>query len=255
MPYGQSLLDAIFLSETPLTSAPLLYINGFPGVCKLTFAREIVNILGFDKCVLLDSHTLIEPLNAQYPRDQPDYQKARKAERERQSEAVVKNPEYKDHLIILTGELAELFGSVRVTDLKAESCSNVDWEVEIAAAFVNAAQEARRPFLSIVLTCDLEENLRRIATEERKQSDTTRLTDCDRLRSKREMEEIYKFDTESEFILEITALEPQTAAEQVAEWTNRKEWRRRHQDRSRRYYPQPQERLNGTSSGKYRGVT
>ncbi|KAF3053448.1 hypothetical protein E8E11_007737 [Didymella keratinophila] len=137
-----------------------------------------------------------------------------------------------------------------------ESRSTVDWEVAIAAAaFLNAAQEARRSFLSTVLTRGLEGNLRRLVTEERKRSGTTKLTDLDRLRSKRELEDIYKFDPESEFIFDTTTLQPQTAAEQIVEWVTRKEWCRRHRDRSRRYYPQPQERLNETASEQYKSIT
>lgn len=152
---------------------------------------------------ITDRHLAAEPDFLAGPR-----QKARRAEREHRFEAVVKNPAYKDHIIIFTGELAELWAGVCVTDLGAESRSNADWEVRITAASVNPAQEARRPFLSIVLTCDLEENINRIATEERKQSSTTRLTDSGKLRSKRKSEVIYKFDAESECILGITELKP-----------------------------------------------
>ena len=66
MPHDQSLEQAVLASELPLTAAPLLYVNGFPGVGKLTIAREIVKLLGLEECILLDSHTLIGPVNAQY---------------------------------------------------------------------------------------------------------------------------------------------------------------------------------------------
>jgi hypothetical protein len=172
MPYDQSLSRAILASELPLTASPLLYINGFPDVGKLTISLGIVKLLGFDKCVLLESHTLIEPLNAQYFHQHPYYQKARKLERERQFEAVAKESRVQgpDHHLHWSVYLTYL--SVCFTNLNVESRSNIDWEVAIAAAFVNAAQEARRPFLSIVLTRDLKENLRRLVYEERKQSGT-----------------------------------------------------------------------------------
>ncbi|KAF2630116.1 hypothetical protein BU25DRAFT_456523 [Macroventuria anomochaeta] len=96
MSYGQ------FLSQSPLTSAPIIYTSSFPGVGKLTVAREIVKILGEDNTILQDSHKLIDSVNTLCSRGHPDYQKERKAERERQFEAYVKNSEFKDRVVIST---------------------------------------------------------------------------------------------------------------------------------------------------------
>jgi hypothetical protein len=90
------------LSRTITSSAPLLYITSFPSASKLTVALEIVKILGKDKPILLNSHTVITPVNAKNPRSHPDYQKKRKAERERQLEPYVKNAEFKDRVVIFT---------------------------------------------------------------------------------------------------------------------------------------------------------
>jgi hypothetical protein len=59
------------LLRSTLTNAPLIYINGFPDIGKLTVARKIV-----------------KPCNAAYPRDHVDYQKKHEAERERHFEEV-----------------------------------------------------------------------------------------------------------------------------------------------------------------------
>lgn len=55
---------------------PFIYINGFPGVGKLTIARELQKLL--PKAELIDNHQLIDPVAAIFERTDPEYQPARK---------------------------------------------------------------------------------------------------------------------------------------------------------------------------------
>jgi hypothetical protein len=58
---------------------PLIYINTFPGTGKLSIARYLLALL--PPFILLDNHTLIDPVAAPYPRDHPNYAEERRCVR------------------------------------------------------------------------------------------------------------------------------------------------------------------------------
>lgn len=86
-----------------------IWINGFPGVGKLTVAKELHRML--DNSVLIDNHQLIDVVKL--PRDDPDYNaqriKAREAAFEKwvylDGEAAEGNAKAQ-RVIIFTGESA-----------------------------------------------------------------------------------------------------------------------------------------------------
>lgn len=55
---------------------PTIYINGFPGVGKLTVAKELQTLL--PNAEVVDNHRLIDPVAAIYERSHPRYQALRK---------------------------------------------------------------------------------------------------------------------------------------------------------------------------------
>ncbi|KAK6066727.1 hypothetical protein SCUP234_03925 [Seiridium cupressi] len=58
-------------------SGPLVWINAFAGVGKLTIARELVKLMGgSDKVILIGNHTLIDVVKL--TRDHADYQPQRR---------------------------------------------------------------------------------------------------------------------------------------------------------------------------------
>ena len=60
-----------------MAAAPLVWINGFPGVGKYTIAKQLVTLLGNDKAILIDIHQLIDPVEAEMARDHPEYRNIR----------------------------------------------------------------------------------------------------------------------------------------------------------------------------------
>lgn len=70
------------------------------------------------------------------------------------------------------------------------------------------------PFFSIVLQCDLEENLRRVQASGRGGSNT-KLTDISIVRNIREKEDIYPFEDNNELELDVTHIYPAEAAQLI----------------------------------------
>ena len=84
--------------------APIVWINAFPGVGKLTVAKEI--ILHHDRAILISNHSLIDPvarLLGPNSRDHPRYQEERKAAREEAFRKWVSGSLFLDQMIIFTG--------------------------------------------------------------------------------------------------------------------------------------------------------
>ena len=71
------------------------------------------------------------------------------------------------------------------------------------------------PLISIILSCDLEENMRRIQAVSRGGSTNTKLTDLDILRSVRATEDIYHFGGPMELELDITETPATAVAEKI----------------------------------------
>ena len=59
-------------TSSAIQTAPIIYINGYPGVGKQTIARELMSILPYP-VKLLDNHLLIDPVAALLDRSSPEY--------------------------------------------------------------------------------------------------------------------------------------------------------------------------------------
>jgi len=81
-----------------------------------------------------------------------------------------------------------------------------------AREYQNAASVRGSLFISIILHCQLEENLKRATGEDRGKGSNTKLTDLDILRSIREREDIFRFQDEYELELDVTQLTSSEAA-------------------------------------------
>ncbi|KAH8174549.1 AAA domain-containing protein [Sarocladium implicatum] len=159
--------------------APLVWINGFPGVGKLTVAKEIT--LLHEASVLVSNHSLIDPVARRLgpnSREHPRYQEERRAERQEALRKWVTNSMLSTHMIIFT--------DFQSTDALGSS---------VAQEYKIAADEAGRPFIPIYLTCEAQTNIERATSQERKESGTTKLTDATVLSSIVSSEEIYRFQT------------------------------------------------------------
>lgn len=82
--------------------APYIWINGFPGVGKLTAARHLQRLI--PRSVLIDNHSLIDVVKL--PRDHPDYNAERERVREEAYQKYVYPEDDEDQLqrvVIFTG--------------------------------------------------------------------------------------------------------------------------------------------------------
>ncbi|KAF2130120.1 hypothetical protein P153DRAFT_396450 [Dothidotthia symphoricarpi CBS 119687] len=209
------------------TPAPLIYINAFPGTGKLTIARALLPLLppSHSPPILLDTHTLIDPVATHYARTHPAYQPARKAERARVFALYVENVQYRGSVVVVTGlfllSLPLHTPFQKLTTHYVESRSTTPHEVRITREFVDAAARAGRRFIPIILLCGVGENMRRVASEERKRSGTTKIVCPERVRGIRAGSEIYRFGVGEELVMDVTCLEAGDAAARIAEWVGR----------------------------------
>ncbi|KAI8628542.1 hypothetical protein F5Y19DRAFT_476524 [Xylariaceae sp. FL1651] len=176
--------------------APLIWINGFPGSGKLTVATALQTL---NKSItLIDNHKLIDPVSSRLPRSHPKYQQERQAERQ---------AAFKRH-VQCSSSLSEL---IVFTDFQSanELGEKVAFEYELAAI------QASRPFVPIYLICDEQENLRRLSSQERLASGTTKLTSADVLKEIRSHSTLFRFNDCTGLTIDITSKSPAEAAQEI----------------------------------------
>jgi hypothetical protein len=179
--------------------APLIYINAFPGTGKLTTARALVSLL--TNSLLLDNHTLIDPVAARFSRDHPEYQHERRKERDRAFKQYVEGEEWAGSVVVCT-------------DFRAAG----DDDDGVAGEYHMAANRAGRLFVPICLTCGVEENLKRVESDERRCDGTTELHDPEEVRKFRLRYELYRFGGDEELVLDVTELSSEVVALIIFEW-------------------------------------
>lgn len=82
---------------------PIIWINAFPGTGKKTIAKSLATLLGEDEALLIDNHTLIDPVDARIQRSRPDYQQERRRGREAAFKIFVEDPASLVRTVIFTG--------------------------------------------------------------------------------------------------------------------------------------------------------
>ncbi|KAF6804264.1 hypothetical protein CSOJ01_10295 [Colletotrichum sojae] len=173
-----------------------IYINGYPGIGKLTIAKELQSRLQHSK--IYHNHLMIDPIAPIVDRTSPNYQAIRTSLRR--------------HLLDVIATVEEARPTSWIfTDSRSTSADGK----AAAEDYKNAAAKRGVPFIPIILHCDLEENLQRIVHEERCSGQHIKLRDADVLRSIRTEEEIYHFGVEQELDLDITTIESAEAAETI----------------------------------------
>ncbi|KAK1579586.1 uncharacterized protein LY79DRAFT_522372 [Colletotrichum navitas] len=172
---------------------PFIYINGYPGVGKLTVAKELSKLL--PKAKTFSNHLLIDPAAAVFDRTAEEYQRLRQVLRREVLTSIATAKSTRDVTWIFTDQ---------------QSSSNLG--SSSARDYQNAARVRGSPFISIVLHCELEENLTRATGRDRGKGSNTKLTNLDILRSIREREDIFRFQDEYELELDVTQLTPSEAA-------------------------------------------
>jgi shikimate kinase len=140
----------------------IIFLNGFPGVGKLTIARAIKDNLPADATCLIDNHILIDPAEAIIPGRGPAHKKLRQNIRrvafEALTEEMVSQPNLK---VIMTGCIVDS-----------------PEDIAVLAEHLRVAKDANVPFYLIDVTCDREEHGRRLETIERAAEGKSKLRDC-----------------------------------------------------------------------------
>jgi hypothetical protein len=128
---------------------PIVHINGFPGIGKLTIARKLVALLGPYNGKPIHNHLLIDPASAVLPRSSADYQPLRRAIRAVVFDALAASSDTFDSVFVFTDFQSDDVGRAVMAEYRAMA--------------------ARRSctFVPITVTCSKEENLRRLASSER----------------------------------------------------------------------------------------
>ncbi|KIL94120.1 hypothetical protein FAVG1_02682 [Fusarium avenaceum] len=167
---------------------PIIHINGFPGIGKLTIARKLVALLAPYNGKLVHNHLLIDPAGTILSRASADYQPLRRAIR-----TAIFN-------ILATSR--DTFDSVFVfTDFQSDD--------DIGSAVMAARRGCA--FIPIVVTCSKEENLRRLTSMGRSQHE--KLTDVELVARIRDNSAIHQSpDDFFRMELDVTELDEDTAA-------------------------------------------
>ena len=176
--------------------AQYIYINGYPGVGKFTVAKELEKLMPGSK--VYHNHLLIDPVAPLVDRSSPHYRAIRTSLRRHVLEIIATSEATKDVTWIFTDS---------ASDDPTGGASALDYQ--------DAAARRGVPFLSVVLWCDLNENLRRVVQEGRGGGLNTKLTDPEIAQTIRLEEELYRFGGPSELELDTTSTGPIEAARQI----------------------------------------
>ncbi|KAK6334264.1 hypothetical protein TWF730_003478 [Orbilia blumenaviensis] len=174
-----------------------IFINGYPGTGKLTVAKELQKIMPNSR--VFDHHLLIDAARATFNQSDPEYQILRKAFRTTLLDSI--NTASTDHS--------------PTTWIFTECQSNSHIGTSISHEYLAAAKRRSSPFVSIILTCSLEENLKRLSHPSRKTTPRRKLTNREVLKAIRDEEVIHRFGDwigVRELVVDNSKLEPEEAA-------------------------------------------
>ena len=224
-----------------MAAAPLIWINGFPGTGKYTVAKQLVAILGNERAVLIDSHQLIDPVEADMARNNPehlnirlhpDYNIRRREKRDVILEQFARDASMFSRMIIFTGKYHFRTPSGYILGINAASLTTMaDFQSDnnlgqdVAMEYVKAARESERPFLPVNMTCNIEENMRRVQSVERQQSSSRKLLDCEELKAMWTRSKLLCFRDMESLDLDVTQRSPQETAMVLRDYVSRNLWK------------------------------
>lgn len=194
---------------------PIIHLNGFPGTGKLTIARKLVEKLNREyeqqgpsqstnhtRAKLVHNHLLIDPAGAVLERSQPGYNELRTAIRQAVFTTLINESSTYETIYVFT-----------------------DWQSGNAVGsgvceeYLAMAKARGSQFIPILVSCEEQENLRRIQGVSRAISD--KLTDSELLvqwRQEVDPPPVYLFrDIEARKELDVSSLSPEQAADAIWE--------------------------------------
>lgn len=181
---------------------PIVYINGWPGVGKLTVARELGAKLGAGRTRLVHNHLLIDPAGAVLPRSSAGYQPLRRALRAAVFGSLATAPDTFDFIYVFTDfQSSDGLGSA------------------VAQEYADAARARGCVFVPIIMTCSVRQNVIRAGGSDRIRDGHGKLTDLNLIMDMRTQEGtgIASFGGDSELELDVTDIKPEEAAKIIAE--------------------------------------
>ncbi|MEL6376217.1 MAG: AAA family ATPase [Pseudomonadota bacterium] len=171
----------------------IIVLNGYPGVGKLTIGRKLAKLL---EARLVDIHTLYNLAFAL-----TEFRTAEFYEAVRHTEQIA------DDLIeTLPKDVPVVFTTV----LTGKSA----WVTEEWQRFCRRG-DRRPPLVMVHIVCDLEENVRRIQSPERKGKGKLQGADV-ALRNHASKEQLIGADLDNTLVLDVTSLKPEEAAQEIA---------------------------------------
>lgn len=186
-----------------MPAAPVIYINAYPGVGKLTIARGLQPLLPNSQ--ILHNHDLIDPVEARYPRGSASYWPKRAEYRKARLKPIMHDPELRDTLFIFT-------------DSKTEYNECVGDYTDLTLG------EFGRRFYSVVLHCEAGENERRLVLPGRGEAaGNGKLVDVEVLRGYRGQAGILRFGDEDEVEIDVTGISAEEAAGRIRGFVERRE--------------------------------
>lgn len=171
---------------------------------------------------VISNHLLIDPVAAVFERSDPEYQPLRRTlvspfpHHSLDSRSRLRDSHKRQRREILTS-IATADSTRGISWIFTDQQSSNDAGSSTAKEYHSAAISRGSYFISIVLTCAVEENYRRAISEDRGKGSNTKLTDLDILCKIREGEDIFHFGGEMELELDITDLSPTEAASKAYE--------------------------------------
>lgn len=173
----------------------IIVLNGYPGVGKLTIARELAPLIAGR---MLDIHTIYNVAFALTEFKSPEFVKA------------VEDVEAIAYSLIR--KLPDRVPVVMTTVLAGSSAwGDAEW------ARLLALGRDRPPFCMVHLNCALDENIRRIQSDGRGAKRKPRDADMAR-RNQSEAKPLAGSDVEHFLSLDVTSLSPVEAATKIADW-------------------------------------
>ncbi|KAJ5180679.1 hypothetical protein N7492_003889 [Penicillium capsulatum] len=173
---------------------PIIHLNGFPGVGKLTIARHLTSRLSAN---LIHNHLLVNPADAVLHRTQPGYQTLRRAIRAAVLDALADEP-------------ATYGTSYVFTDFQ----SSDELGASVCAEYIAAAVGRDAPFIPVVLLCDEDVNMQRLVSPERETY--SKLMDVELVARFRREKEVCRLGKHPNFFeLDVSGLEPGEAARRI----------------------------------------
>lgn len=198
---------------------PIIYINSWPGAGKHTIAKALAQLFGDGARVVrstispgnyrpltnsppenqVHNHLHIDLADAILPRSSPDYQALRHQLRSALFRTLVNSPDTHDTIYIFT-----------------DFQSTNELGPSVAREYEAAARARGCLFVPVILSCDGEENARRMTSEERvdlvEKQGKGMLLDTKILEDMRSRVDVYRFDCEEQLEMDVTTVTPEWAA-------------------------------------------